>query len=90
MKEELLKGLSEEQVSKVKACKNNEEILALAKKEGIELSSEQLEAVSGGACTPHYDSEWECPYCHGHNTIKVYEYHNVYYHCYNCDKDFKL
>ena len=51
MKEELLKGLSEEQISKVKACKNNEELLALAKQEGIELTDEQLEAVSGGACS---------------------------------------
>ena len=31
MKEELLKGLSEEQIAKVKACKSQEEMLALAK-----------------------------------------------------------
>ena len=37
MKEELLKGLTEEQIAKVKACKNQEEILQLAKEEGIEL-----------------------------------------------------
>ena len=30
MKEELLKGLSEEQIAKVKACKNGAEILELA------------------------------------------------------------
>ena len=51
MKQELLKGLSEEQIAKVKACKNNEELLALAKEEGIELADEQLEAVNGGACS---------------------------------------
>ena len=51
MKEELLKGLSEEQIAKVKACKNQEELLALAKEEGIELTDEQLEAVNGGACS---------------------------------------
>ena len=50
MKEELLKGLSEEQIAKVKACKSQEEMLALAKEEGIELTDEQLEAVSGGSC----------------------------------------
>ena len=50
MKEEFLKGLSEEQIAKVKDCNNNEEILALAKQEGIELTDEQLEAVNGG-CT---------------------------------------
>ena len=48
MREELLKGLTEEQIKKVKACKNAEEILALAKEEGVTLSEEQLEAVSGG------------------------------------------
>lgn len=57
MKEELLKGLSEEQIAKLKECKNQEEILAIAKEEGIELSDEQLEAVSGGACG---DETCEC------------------------------
>ena len=51
MKEELLKGLSEEQIAKIKECKNTEEVLAIAKEEGIELTDEQLEAVSGGGCT---------------------------------------
>ena len=50
MKKELLKGLSEEQIKKVEACKNSDEILALAKAEGMELTDEQLEAVSGGGC----------------------------------------
>lgn len=50
MKEELLKGLSEEQIAKVRACKNSEELLALAKAEGVELTDEQLAAISGGAC----------------------------------------
>ena len=36
MKKELLKGLTDEQIAKVKACKNSEE---------------QLEAVNGGICT---------------------------------------
>ena len=31
MKQELLKGLTEEQIAKIKACKNNEELLKLAK-----------------------------------------------------------
>ena len=51
MREELLKGLSEEQIAKVKACKSQGEFLALAKQEGYELSDEQLAAVSGGACS---------------------------------------
>ena len=51
MKKELLKGLTDEQIAKVKACKNGEELLKLAKEEGIELSDEQLEAVNGGNCS---------------------------------------
>ena len=50
MRKELLKGLSEEQIKKVEACKNSEEILNLAKAEGVELTDEQLEVVSGGGC----------------------------------------
>ena len=59
MKEELFKGLSEEQIAKVKACKNQEELLKLAKEECVELTDEQLEAVSGGICT----SSTKCPNC---------------------------
>ena len=50
MRKELLKGLSEEQIKKVEECKSSEEVLNLAKAEGIELTDEQLEAVSGGGC----------------------------------------
>ena len=50
MKKELLKGLTEEQIAKVKACKNPEDFLALARAEGIELNDEQLAAISGGGC----------------------------------------
>jgi len=50
MRADLLKGLTEEQISKVKACKSQAEILELAKKEGVQLTDEQLEAVSGGGC----------------------------------------
>ena len=50
MKQDLLKGLTEEQIARVKACKNPEEMLKLAKAEGIQLTDEQLEAVSGGWC----------------------------------------
>ena len=79
MNKGLLKGLSEEQIAKVKACKNQEELLALAKEEGVELSEEQLTAVSGGACTTT-----SCPKCHSTNfgrfTYGGWEYHE----CRNC------
>ena len=48
---DLLNGLTPEQIEKVQACKSHEQLLALAKQEGIELTNEQLEAINGGfAC----------------------------------------
>ena len=41
--------LSPELQSKVRACKTPEEILALAKEEGYELTDEALEAIAGGS-----------------------------------------
>ena len=88
MKEELLKGLSEEQIAKVKACKSQEEILAMAKEEGLELSDEQLEAVSGGNCYPTCYSDKGCPICHGHDCQKIYNDKICYYYCNKCEKHF--
>ena len=76
MKKELLNGLTEEQIAKIKACKNSDEVLALAKAEGIELTSEQLEAVSGGgACSVVSNigdsiNPFDCPKCGANNPIK--------------------
>ena len=42
------KDLTPEQQEKARACKTAEELLALAKAEGYELTDEELEAVSGG------------------------------------------
>jgi len=41
--------LTPELQEKVRACKTTEDILALAKEEGYELSQAELEAVSGGS-----------------------------------------
>ena len=79
MREELLKGLTKEQIEKLKACKNNEEILKAAKEEGLELTDEQLEAVSGGACV-----DVICPVCSG----PLWSYTKcdgvLYYECPHC------
>ena len=64
MKKELLKGLTEEQIAKVKACANTSDLLALAKDEGVELTSEQLEAVNGGGCSKSTDNK-------NHNRRKI-------------------
>ncbi len=61
MKKELLKGLTDEQIERIKACKNADEVLALAKEEGIELTDEQLQVINGGsACITTPTS---CPKC---------------------------
>ncbi|MDY6391624.1 MAG: hypothetical protein SPL80_02160 [Bacilli bacterium] len=58
MKEDLLRGLTEEQIAKLKKCKSGDEVLRLAKEQGVELTDEQLEVVSGGSlCAPN------CPVC---------------------------
>ncbi len=45
--------LTDEQKAKACECKTLEDILALAKEEGYELSKEELEEISGGWCPTH-------------------------------------
>ena len=47
--------LNPELLEKAKACETPEELLALAKEEGYELTDEELEAVAGGI-----DTDWVC------------------------------
>ena len=86
MKQDLLKGLTEEQISKVQACKNQEDLLTLAKQEGIQLTDEHLEAVNGGMC-----STKKCPKCGSDDYMKEEKYvgpgggvTNVSYRCNKC------
>ena len=73
MREELLKG-----------CNGTEEILKLVKEEGIELTDDQLEAVSGGNCFTDFD----CPKCGGNiDGDSCDMYYN--YVCPHCDYAFK-
>ncbi len=86
MKKELLKGLTKEQIAKVKSCKNHEELMELAKKEGVSLTEEQLAVVSGGgACTVisdfgDYINPSDCPRC-GSNNLKD---KGTYFICQSC------
>lgn len=76
MREELLKGLTEEQIKKLDKCESCEEMLALAKQEGVELTDEQLEAVSGGVSC---GEKHPCPKC-GSKNIRV----SIIYRCLVC------
>ena len=82
MLSELLKGLTEEQRQKVKECKSVEEVLELAKAEGVSLTDEQLEAVSGGECK---GTEKNCEVC---NSTKLYVWRIIgggrTYECLEC------
>ena len=46
-------GLSDDLKKKATECKTAEELMELAKSEGIELSDEQMNAISGGI-------DWNC------------------------------
>ncbi|MBQ9043627.1 MAG: hypothetical protein IJ111_12540 [Eggerthellaceae bacterium] len=52
--------LTEEQKAKARACKTPEDLVSLAKEEGVELTDDQLEEVAGGA--------WDTPACPDHIT----------------------
>lgn len=71
MKKELLSGLTAEQIDKARKCKSNDELLALAKEEGVELSDEQLAAVSGGFCSDTTVRS-TCPNCGTEVSEEVY------------------
>ena len=43
-----IKDLTPEQKAKALACTSSEEVVALAKEFGIELTDKQLDAISGG------------------------------------------
>ena len=45
--------LTAEQRERARACKSTEELVALAQEEGIDISDEELDAVSGGWATIH-------------------------------------
>ena len=81
MREDLLKGLTEEQKEMARNCGSAEELLSIAKREGIELSDEQLNAVTGG-CT--MNAAPACPNC-GCTEFTEYTNDGVgYYECNSC------
>ena len=53
--------LTEEQKAKARACSTPEDVLALAKEEGYELTDEELDDVAGGWCRDDCSNYF---YCH--------------------------
>ena len=80
-RKELLKGLTPDQLNKAKACKNSDELLKLAKAEGVELSDEQLQAINGGCGGSVPD---KCPFCGSDKIIYKLECESVVNWRYDC------
>lgn len=59
LNENLLRGLTAEQKKAAEAAQTPEELLALARETGHELSAKQLKAISGGAMC--WNDETPCP-----------------------------
>ena len=57
MRKELLKGLSEDQIAKVRECGDYHDLMQLAADEGVELNNEQLEAITGGGCSSQFSPD---------------------------------
>ena len=60
--------LTPEQQAKARACTSPEEILALAREEGYELTDDELAAVSGGGiwdCFGNCPNHKSIPHCSG-------------------------
>ena len=77
------------QKDKVKACKTPNEILELAKNEGIELDEEQLEQISGGDWG--VDSRYiTCDECHSNVTVTEQDFAKHYVVCPKCNSVYNI
>lgn len=75
-------AVSKDLTAKIAECKSPEDVLALAKEEGIELSDSQLEEVSGG-----WGGDATCPKCGSQNfTLEQPDPHSAYMYreCHDC------
>ena len=50
--------LTPEQMEKARSCKNSDDLVELAKSEGVELTDEQLDAIAGGAWYNCMNETW--------------------------------
>lgn len=75
-----LNDLTEGQKAKIRGCGSAEELASLAEEEGIELTDEQLSAVSGGSWN---SADFpKCPKC---NSEDIYKDRNTgVWHCRAC------
>ena len=60
-------NLTPEQIEKAKACKTPEDLITLAREEGYELSTEELDSLAGGV------SGWGAPNARQNDTTTLPE-----------------
>jgi hypothetical protein len=75
-----LTNLTKEQIEKASTLKTPEEMLAYEQQEGIELTNEQTEAISGGAKWHGMDVP-NRPNC---GSSDIYEGDDQFFHCVCC------
>ena len=80
------KDLTPEQRAKVGACKTPQDILALAKQEGYELSDAELEVVSGGEWGGEPTIKVHCVYCESIVEVAADQMGNTV-NCPSCGKE---
>ena len=87
MRDELLKGLTKDQIAKVKECGDIRDLLQLAKDEGVELNEEQLDAINGGCGenSSSFNKAIRCSSCHA-SKEELDEISEGVYKCRNCGK----
>ncbi len=57
-----MKDLTPEQKEKFKSCETSQDIIRLAESEGIKLTDEQLDRISGGGGTTWSPCTWDTGY----------------------------
>ena len=88
MREDLLKGLTAEQIAKVRACEDVADLFQLAKDEGVELSEEQLDAINGGGCGQ--PNKIRCPRCNCERLNKKVSNNITTFTCQDCGYEWSM
>ena len=79
-------NFNERQRARAKACSTPEELLALAREEGLELSDDELDQVCGAWGAEAQAPKLKCPSCQG-TDLEPQGMHS--YRCRSCQNVFK-
>jgi hypothetical protein len=85
-----LNDLTSEQRAKIDAAKSPEDIQAIAREGGYELSNEELEGISGGDWNSIDDMLVTCPNCGNQFYERVVSGRKTTVYCINCNTAFEV